>query len=152
MPRNGLAKIDWSSIGPRALAWLTEETPRRHTLRGLLVDCHAALGVPGLRQGRLSDWLCEQRPEEWAAIRRTLGTGHAVAAMPAASGRSLTDYLLEKKRAACAVCALPADVLAQLAAASEKGIKVADRLEWLAAEYGAHLTRTDLEAHARHGT
>ena len=47
---------------------------------------------------------------------------------------------------------LPADVQAQLAGASEKGIKVADRLEWLAAEYGAHLTRTDLEAHARHGT
>lgn len=159
MANNGHGYIQWREAGPRVLAWLRAEAPRRSTVNGLAADCAAALGPP-LRGDRLQDWLLESAGADWRAIKALIGTGNGNgshgATVPSGStsspGRSLADYLKAKKCAACPVCQLPDDVKGQLAAASERGIKVADRLEWLTAEYGARITRADLEAHGRHLT
>lgn len=64
----------------------------------------------------------------------------------------LADFMRAKKRAACKVCRLPADVLDQLLAARTAKIRRPDMLEWLRTEVGADITDVELTAHysARH--
>ena len=66
---------------------------------------------------------------------------------PKKAGRSLLDYALDKKRAACKFCSLPADVRAQLIEARNHKIRVPEQVEWLASEHGITMTRADFEAH-----
>lgn len=60
--------------------------------------------------------------------------------------RSLVEFVKDKKRKACAVCSLPAEVRTQLATAREKKITRADVLEWLKSE-GIAIKAEDLAAH-----
>jgi hypothetical protein len=53
----------------------------------------------------------------------------------------------DQKRKACPVCALPDVVRQQLAAASDKGIKIALQVEWLRSEHQAKVTPSDLTTH-----
>ena len=64
----------------------------------------------------------------------------------------LADFMRAKKRAACKVCQLPADVLEQLAAARSAKIRRPDMLDWLRTEVGSDITDAELTAHysARH--
>lgn len=66
---------------------------------------------------------------------------------PTKPKRSLTDFVMAKKRANCPVCALPAAVRQQIAEARNKRIRRAEQLEWLRAEYGVKLSVADFEAH-----
>lgn len=143
MPRNGLAVVDWAVVGPRALAWLEKELPQRTSLRGIMDDCVAALGVPGLQSHRLIDWLGHGKARPvWQRLKQTLKTP----ASPVAP-KSLVEFMKDKKRAACQICSLDAEVRAQLAKAGEQGIKVADQVDWLIHEVGVAVTRADLDSH-----
>lgn len=154
----------WDITGPRVLAWLRAEVPRRSTVKGLAADCARALGPP-LRGPRLQDWLHESVRAEWVAIKRTLGTGvdpafvqggngngHRVAAVaPAPSSAppcSLDEYAREKLRATCPVCALPAATREILAGAGDKGHKVALQVDWLKVKCGVqNIGAAELTAH-----
>lgn len=73
-------------------------------------------------------------------------------AKPAPARRSLSQFALDQRRAGCPVCALPADVLAEVRSASRRKIPRAVVLEWLHVEHGAKVTAADIAAHvnARH--
>jgi hypothetical protein len=60
---------------------------------------------------------------------------------------TLLDFMRDKKRAGCAVCALPDTVRTQLLAARDKKIRRADQIEWLRTVIGAELTSRDLDSH-----
>lgn len=66
--------------------------------------------------------------------------------------RSLTQFVQDQRRAGCPVCALPADVLAEVRTASRRKIPRAIVLEWLAAEHAQKIAAADMAAHvnARH--
>lgn len=66
--------------------------------------------------------------------------------------KTLAEFVLDKKRAACPVCALSVVARGQLRDATAKHTPVADQLEWLEAEYGVKIKRDVLQAHrnARH--
>ena len=59
----------------------------------------------------------------------------------------LMDFMRAKRREACPVCKLPAEVRAQLDTASDKGIKRKDVLEWLRTIVGVPITDAELTAH-----
>jgi hypothetical protein len=60
---------------------------------------------------------------------------------------TLLDFMREKKRAGCAICALPDAVRAQLLSARDKKIRRADQIEWLRSVIGAEITHRDLDSH-----
>ena len=66
--------------------------------------------------------------------------------------KTLAEFILAKKRAACPVCNLTVVARGQLREATAKHIPVDDQVEWLASEYGIKIKREDLVAHrnARH--
>lgn len=66
---------------------------------------------------------------------------------PRPAARSLADFLLEKRREGCPICALPDDVKAQLRLASKRSIKRAEQIEWLESEVGVTLTVDQFNAH-----
>lgn len=59
----------------------------------------------------------------------------------------LADFMKAKRRAACKVCQLPADVLDQLVAARTAKIRRPDMLEWLRTEVGVDVTDAELTGH-----
>lgn len=66
---------------------------------------------------------------------------------PAPAARSLAEFLAEKRREGCPICALSDDVKAQLKLASKRSVKRADQIEWLEAELGVTLTTEQITAH-----
>jgi hypothetical protein len=54
---------------------------------------------------------------------------------------------MEKKRANCPVCSLPADILEQLAGARTRKIHRQEQLTWLREEHGINLKAADFDAH-----
>jgi hypothetical protein len=115
-------------------------------------------------EDRLRTWIT-RRPE-WPGIKRTLGTGngngagpHAPAggkqSPPPAPTRTLAEFLRDKRREGCPVCALSPEILQCLAEASTKGTaRVPEQVEWLNADCGARITVQELTAHraGRHET
>ena len=59
----------------------------------------------------------------------------------------LVDFMRQKRREACPVCRLSAEVRSQLDTASDKGIKRKDVLEWLHRVVGSPITDAELTAH-----
>ena len=59
----------------------------------------------------------------------------------------LAEFMRAKRREACRVCKLPADVREQLATASDRGIKRKYVLEWLRTSVGVDITDEELTAH-----
>ena len=76
----------------------------------------------------------------------------APAKKPAAKARSLVDFVMAKKRAACPVCALPEAIRADLVAARTRKIRRVEQIEWLAEEHGIKVKASDFDTHvsARH--
>lgn len=68
-------------------------------------------------------------------------------ATKAGAGRSLTDYVQAKRRAACAVCSLPEDIREQIKASRGRKVTRDTVLEWLRDEHGIDLTHEALTAH-----
>lgn len=66
--------------------------------------------------------------------------------------RSLTQFVQDKKRADCPVCALNPDIRAEIQSARTKKIKRETVLEWLRAECGIAINSADFDRHhsARH--
>ena len=62
-------------------------------------------------------------------------------------GRSLAEYVRDKRRAECPVCSLPDDLRSQMANASDRKIKRSVVLAWLQEEHGHTLTDMDLTSH-----
>jgi hypothetical protein len=156
---NGHGYINWRETGPRALAWLRAEAPRRSTVKGLAADCAAALGPP-LRGDRLQDWLLESAGADWRAIKALIGTGngngngsHAPTVAPAATspGRSLADYIREQdrnnERAVCPVCGLSAEIRSQIADAKRSGYTQPQIIAALAGLFGVTLSPADYQRH-----
>ena len=160
MPRNKLAIVEWATVGPRALAWLGDTAPRRHTYIGLPGECADALKAPGLTADRLQGWLTHGivRPQ-WQAIKATVGTGNGSHALTASVGvpispapvGSLRDFVREERlaadRAACPVCRLPDNVRRELA---DDGVTRALKIRYVERKCGVTLTLANLDAHARH--
>lgn len=71
--------------------------------------------------------------------------------MPDAPGkatrRSLTDYVMLKKREGCKVCALGAPIIVQMKEARGKKINRGIVVEWLNDEFAVIITRSDLDSH-----
>lgn len=63
------------------------------------------------------------------------------------AGRSLIDYTMAKKRAACVICSLPNEIKSQLREARNRKIRLPEQIEWLAEEQGIKLTRAQFDAH-----
>lgn len=64
------------------------------------------------------------------------------------SGRSLIEYVLARRREACAVCALPDDIRAQLQAARDKKIERRVIRAWLQAEHGKDIADSVFTSHS----
>ncbi len=62
-------------------------------------------------------------------------------------GRSLMDYVHEKRRAECPVCRLPDVIREQMATASDRKIKRSVVLAWLSDEHKIGLSDADLTSH-----
>lgn len=71
----------------------------------------------------------------------------ATAKKPRPAARSLADFLLEKKRASCPVCALAPEIRVQVDAARRRGVRRAEWLEWLRDECGVVLQPGDFDQH-----
>lgn len=71
--------------------------------------------------------------------------GKTPAAKPA---RSLSQFMRDKKKQDCKVCALGAAVVGEIRTASRNKIPRQIVLEWLNDEHNAGIARADLEAHA----
>jgi hypothetical protein len=69
-----------------------------------------------------------------------------IAKKPAAA-RSLSEFLLEKRREGCPICALAADVKEQLRKASKASVRRAEQIEWLESEFKVKLTVEQFNAH-----
>lgn len=65
----------------------------------------------------------------------------------AASPRSLAEFVKDKRREACAVCRLPAEVRDQVRTAGEKKIHRRTVLDWLKTDCSAPITDTELTVH-----
>ena len=151
--RSNYGAANWKVNAPRALAWLAAEAPKRSTVAGLTGDCARALKLP-VDGKRLGDYLGDTKRDEWAGIKRTIGTGaRAVAGAPSTvalpvPARTLAEFLRDKRREGCPVCALSPDILQCLAEAANKGTaKVPEQVEWLNTDCGAHVTVQELTAH-----
>ena len=66
-----------------------------------------------------------------------------------ATPQTLEEFMREKQRRDCKVCALPQDITAQLGKpASDRGFSRDDQVEWLAVVApNAKVSRTDLDTH-----
>jgi len=64
-----------------------------------------------------------------------------------AKPRSLAEFVRDKRRADCPVCALPLEVRAEVKSASEKKIKRTTVLEWLKLEYDIDVSAVALDKH-----
>lgn len=152
------AKTNWRTEGPRILAWLAVEVPKRHSVVGLYEDAVSAVGLDAPAD-RLRIWL--NRQSAWRTIKRTVGTGSlaptgATAPSSPVPGvvphRTLEQYLLDKRRADCPVCRLAPEVRAILKRASEKGsARVAEQIEWLRLDCGATIMPGELTSHRSGG-
>jgi len=60
---------------------------------------------------------------------------------------SLVAYMRKKRRETCPVCKLPPEIRAQIASASDRGIKRKDVLEWLHTVVGVDISNDELTAH-----
>ena len=157
MAANGKG-CNWSVEGPRALAWMRAEVPKRSTIVGIHEACVRALRLP-VDRGRLGDYLSETRRAEWTQIKLTLGTGtgngtgpHAPTGTGTSSSpvptRTLAEFLRDKRRAGCPVCALSPEILQCLAEAANKGsAKVPEQVEWLNTDCGTRITVQELTQH-----
>lgn len=63
------------------------------------------------------------------------------------AARSLADFMLEKRREGCPICALPDDVKEQLRKARKASIRRAEQIEWLESEFGLKLSSDLFNAH-----
>lgn len=61
--------------------------------------------------------------------------------------RSLSDFVRDKRREACPICALPENVRADIATARDRHIRTAVVLEWLAKEHGLTIEPQQLTQH-----
>lgn len=66
---------------------------------------------------------------------------------PANVGRSLRDFVRDKKREGCRICALPPDILEQVKSASVTKIPRATVIEWLKAELKTTFTSDEFDKH-----
>lgn len=68
------------------------------------------------------------------------------------AGLSLMEFVKERRRAECGICALSDEVRAQIAGASDKKIKRPVVIDWLQKEHDVKVTEDDLARHvnARH--
>ena len=156
MARPNYGAANWSVNGPRALAWMRTEVPRRTTIVGIHEACVRALKLP-VDRGRLGDYLSDTQRAEWAQIKKTLGTGNGTGPhAPTGTGtssspvptRTLAEFLRDKRRAGCPVCALSPEILQCLAEAANKGsAKVPEQVEWLNTDCGARITVQELTQH-----
>lgn len=60
---------------------------------------------------------------------------------------TLLNFIIEKKRRHCKVCALPLEIIEQVRSARSRAVRLPEVVEWLKAEHGITLTRADFEAH-----
>jgi hypothetical protein len=163
MARPNYGAANWSVNGPRALAWMRAEVPRRTTIVGIHEACVRALRLP-VDRGRLSDYLSDTRRAEWSKIKLTLGTGngagpHAPAGASAgatpgavASGfPSLAERIrlqrLNADRANCPVCQLSDELRSQIVEAKRMGATIAEILAELLKGDGVALAPTDWTRH-----
>jgi hypothetical protein len=114
-----------------------------------------ALKLP-VNARRLTDWLGDSAHEEWAAIKATLGAGGgapASAMAPAVTPtRTLEQYLLDKRKDDCPVCALSPEARAILKRASERGTaKIAEQIGWLKEDCHVDITAQELTQHRSGG-
>ena len=68
------------------------------------------------------------------------------------AGLSLMEYVREKRKESCPVCALPDAVREQMASASDRKIKRSVVVAWLRDEHKAEVSEDDINSHvnARH--
>lgn len=64
-----------------------------------------------------------------------------------AKGRSLTDYVKAKRRAACAVCSLPDGIREEIRAARSRKINRDTIMDWLKEEHDITLTHDQFNSH-----
>ena len=62
-------------------------------------------------------------------------------------GLSLVDYVREKRRESCPVCALPDALRQQMALAGDRKIKRSVVVAWLNDEHRAAVTEDDINSH-----
>lgn len=62
--------------------------------------------------------------------------------------RSLSQYVRDKRREGCPVCALSPQLLTEIRAASKNKIPRDVVLEWLKIEHGVKVTHQEIVAHA----
>lgn len=72
----------------------------------------------------------------------------------AGTGKTLTDFIQDAKRAKCKVCKLSAEIRAQIRTGREASITTPTIAAWLKAEHGVDLATSDFLKHsnARHDT
>jgi hypothetical protein len=67
---------------------------------------------------------------------------------PAKPARSLSQFMRDRKKKDCKVCALGTEIVAQIRTASRNKIPRETVLAWLREECNAGITSADLQAHA----
>jgi hypothetical protein len=75
------------------------------------------------------------------------GVKHVPALKSGKPAKSLTEFLLDKRREGCPLCALSQDVKDQLKLATKRSIKRAEQMEWLAEEFGLKFTVEQFNTH-----
>lgn len=61
--------------------------------------------------------------------------------------QSLIEFMKEKRRKACPVCAIPEDIREEMGVARSRKIKRPDVVEWLNNVMGFKITNADLDGH-----
>jgi len=62
-------------------------------------------------------------------------------------GRSLVEFMHDKRRQDCRICALPQDVRQEMLTASKKKYRQADVLEWLKADRDIDISEQEMASH-----
>ena len=70
-----------------------------------------------------------------------------MAKAPAGEGRTLTDYIKDQRRAACAVCRLPDELRQQMAEGRARKIPRKVMLEWLTKEHDVTIADREMDEH-----
>jgi hypothetical protein len=60
---------------------------------------------------------------------------------------TLAEFIMDKKRAACAICRLPAAIRSELSDARKKRYSRAEQIEWLQTVFKIKITTQDFQTH-----
>lgn len=147
---------DWAVEMPEVLNWLREDVASR--------GVHGVWGRAAQRFGTSRDTIrqavtSDRWHSEWQAITGQAGsavlTGTAGQSSSPVLGTAPTcspeEYVRGKKRADCRVCHLHPDTLVALKRCADRGLKVAEQLEWLRAACGVAVTPQEIAAHRSQG-